>query len=107
MSELFVAPAARADVFAQWDYFAVDVGQPDLADRFIACVELTFTNLGRMPGLGRTRKFRNPKAKNLRSWKVDHFPNHLVFYRLLPDGRGVEIVRVLHGVRDLDALFLE
>lgn len=35
------------------------------------------------------------------------FPKHLVFYRPLPDERGVEIVRVLHGARDLEALMSE
>jgi len=59
------------------------------------------------PGLGRPRKFHSPKAKNLRSWKVDEFPKHLIFYRPLPNERGVEIVRVIHGARDLEALFKE
>ena len=107
MSELIVAPSARADLLAQWDFYADDVGRPDLADRFTARAESTFKNLARTPGLGRPRPFRSPKAKNLRSWKVADFPKHLIFYRPLPDECGVEIVRVVHGTRDLDALFTE
>ena len=106
MSELIVAPAARADLIAQWDFYDDDVGNPDLADRFVACAETTFKKPARTPGLGRPCPFRGPKAKNLRSWKVADFPKHLILYRPLPDERGVESVRVLHGARDLDALFL-
>ena len=84
MPELIVAPAARADLLAQWDYFADEVGNPDLADRFFARAQLTFKSLARTPGLGRPRKFRSPKAQNLRSWKVEDFSKHLVFYRALP-----------------------
>ena len=107
MSELIVAPAARADLLAQWDFYADEVGRPDLGDRFFVCAEATFKKLARTPGLGPPRAFRNAKAKKLRSWQVEHFPRHLVFYRPLPDERGAEIVRVLHGARDLDAAFNE
>ena len=103
MPELIVAPAARADLLAQWDYYADEVGRPDLADRFVAQAEVTFKSLARTPGLGRPCRFRRPKAKNLHSWKVADFPRHLIFYRPLPEARGVEIVRVLHGARDLEA----
>ena len=105
MLELIVAPAARADLLAQWDFYADDVGDPNLADRFVACAETTFKKLARTPGLGRVRSFPSPQAKNLRSWKVTDFPKHLVFYRALPEDRGVEIVRVIHGARDLLAMF--
>ena len=43
--------------------------------------------------------------KNIRSWVVTEFTSYLIFYRELADGSGVEILRVLHGARDLDALF--
>ena len=82
-------------------------GHPDLADRLVACAEITFKKLARTPGVGRPRPLRSPKAKNLRSWKVADFPKHLIFYRPLPDERGVQIVRVVHGARDLEALFNE
>lgn len=105
MFELIVSPGARADLIAQWDFFADEVGNLALADRFVACAEATFKKLARTPGLGRVRSFASPKAKNLRSWKVDEFPKHLIFYRALPGNRGVEIISVVHGARDLLALF--
>ncbi len=104
MPELIVAPAARADLLAQWDYYADEVGRPDLADRFVAQAEVTFKSLARTPGLGRPRRFRSPTVKNLHSRKVADFPKHLIFYRPLQEERGVEIVRVLHGARDLEVL---
>ena len=106
MAELIVAPAARADLLAQWDYFSDEVGNRELADRFVKSAESTFKSLLQTPGLGRPRKFRSPKAKNMHSWRVDDFPKHLIFYRSLPDKRGVEIVRVIHGARgsELQAL---
>ena len=105
MSELIVAPAARADLLAQWNYYADEVGRSDLADRFTAQAEITFKKLLRTPGLGRPRSFGHSRLQNLRSSKVDGFPNHLIFYRALPDKGGVEIVRILHGARDLETLF--
>ena len=107
MVEIIIAPTARADLLAQWDFYADDVGNPDLADRFVVCAELSFKKLARASGLGRPHPFSSPKTKSLRSWKVTDFSNHLIFYRPLPAGRGVEIVRVLHGARDLPALFDE
>lgn len=36
----------------------------------------------------------------LRSFRVKDFANHRIFYR--PREQGIEVVRVLHGARDLD-----
>ena len=106
MPDLIVSPAARADLLAQWDYFAEEVEDVDLADRFLAA-EQTFRNLARTPGLGPPRRFSVDKLRNLHSWRVDGFPKHLVFYRPLPNSAGVQIVRVLHGMRDLDMILGE
>jgi hypothetical protein len=38
----------------------------------------------------------------LRIWRIDGFPNHLSFHRHI-DG-AIEIVRVLHGARDIGAV---
>lgn len=105
MPEALVSPAARADLISQCDYFANEVGKPALADRFAANVETTFKKLALTPGLGRVRSFPHPNAAGLRSWQITGFPKHLVFYRPLPEGRGVEIIRLVHGARDLKSMF--
>lgn len=107
MADLLIAPAARADLIAQWDFFAMEIGDPDLADRFVKSAQATFQDLAATPGLGRKRIFPNQRASKLRSWKIANFPNYLAFYRPLSENRGIEIVRILHGARDLDALFEE
>ena len=55
--ELVITSAAREDLLAQWDYYADEVGHPDLADRFTAQAEATCKKLARNPGLGRPRSF--------------------------------------------------
>jgi toxin ParE1/3/4 len=45
----------------------------------------------------------NESIPALRVWPIDGFRNHLIFFH--PTNDGVEIVRVLHGARDLEALF--
>ena len=67
------------------------------ARRWIEKLEAECQRLARMPGMGRVRAELHPA---LRSFPVSPY---LIFYRELPD--GVEIVRVLHGARDLSELF--
>jgi len=52
---------------------------------------------GTSPPAGRLRE---DLAPSLRSFAVGKY---LVFYRLVPG--GIEVLRVLHGVRDLPSLF--
>jgi toxin ParE1/3/4 len=50
-----------------------------------------------MPGIGRQREDLAPRLRGF------PFGNYVIFYR--PMENGVEIVRVLHGARDLPPLF--
>ena len=56
-----------------------------------------FRHLASHPNLGRSR---DELAEGLRSFPVGRY---VIFYRAIPE--GVEIVRVLHGSRDLNAIF--
>jgi toxin ParE1/3/4 len=56
-----------------------------------------FVLLAGQPLLGRLRP---ELAPNLRNFPVG---NHVIFYR--PIDNGIEVARVLHGARDIDALF--
>jgi toxin ParE1/3/4 len=53
--------------------------------------------------MGNPREFRDPALTGMRSWPIRGFGNHLVFYR--PTDDGIEILRVLHGARDLRRVF--
>ncbi len=58
-----------------------------------------------MPGLTASRAF--PKAERLfginRFIPIPEFEQILIFYKPLPD--RVEIVRILHGARDIEGAF--
>lgn len=100
-AKFILSETAVADVDLIHAYICAD--NLDAADRVQEAIFDGFVLLGRNPGLGRKRRFN--RHENVRSWVVTPFTSYLIFYRELPDGSGVEILRVLHGARDLDALF--
>ena len=73
------------------------------AERFLEAVEASFIALVRMPYMGASRSFRNPRFAGVRMWRVKEFENYLIFYR--PLNGGIEVLRVLHGAREIEALF--
>jgi plasmid stabilization system protein ParE len=44
-------------------------------------------------------------AKGLRFYPLKKFENYLMFYRTVEEEEVVEIVRIVHGARDLPRLF--
>jgi toxin ParE1/3/4 len=97
MPSVALRPRARLDLAEIWAYIAED--SPDHADRLAAKFDRQFRALARHPNMGRPRPELSPA---LRSIPVGRY---VIFY--LPLKRGIEVVRVLHGSRDLAALFQE
>ena len=87
-------PRALTDLAEIWAYIAED--NPERADAFADLVATKFEVLARRPGIGRPRP---ELAADLRSFTVGRY---VIFY--LAISRGVEIVRVLHGSRDIEAI---
>jgi len=83
-------------------YLYIGADSPDAAERLLDAVEEAVQFLLENPGVGRLRDFRSPRAQGVRSWVVKGFQSYLVFYR--PDGDDLEVVRFLHGARDLPRL---
>jgi toxin ParE1/3/4 len=46
---------------------------------------------------------RTAPVPGLRLWRIKGFEKYRIFYR--PKGQGIEVVRVLHGHRDIEAAF--
>jgi toxin ParE1/3/4 len=103
MPKYILDPCVEDELWGIWHFIAQD--NPDAATRVIEAAYNTFKTLAANPGLGRPRRFRNPRLRNIRSWRITGFENHLIFYRGVTD--GIEVNHVYHGARDIDALFGE
>jgi toxin ParE1/3/4 len=77
----------------------------DVSDKFLTAADDTFKQLAQTPKMGRVCGFNNPNLADVRQQVIKGFRNYLVFYRTI-DG-DVEILRVLHGRRDIEALLDE
>jgi toxin ParE1/3/4 len=77
----------------------------DAAERLLRAVNDDLRRLAEMPGLGTVRESPNPKLASLRFLPVTGFRKYLLFYRATPT--TVELVRVIHGARDIDAALEE
>jgi toxin ParE1/3/4 len=83
------------DYAAIWDYVAAD--NPDAADALLRSFDAALRMLSDHPHAGQRRTELRPR---LRSFPAG---NYLIFYR--PLRGGVELVRVLHGTRDVRSIF--
>ena len=95
MPSVVLRPQAAADLAEIWSYIGED--SPAHADAFIDRIDSEFGLLAKNPKMGRTRP---ELAKDVRSFPVG---NYVIFY--VPRRRGIEVVRVLHGSRDLESIF--
>jgi len=86
--------AAEEDLLAAWNYISHD--DMDAADALLDRVAEVCRRLAEWPDLGRERP---ELGRDIRSFPVE---THVVYYRVRSD---VEVVRVLHGRRDVDAVF--
>jgi toxin ParE1/3/4 len=96
-----VRPLAWREINGHLDYLEEEAGL-DTAERFLDQLMDSFEALAHMPRVGNLCGFRKSSTRRLRRWPVRDFPNWLIFYQ--PTGYGVEIVRVIHGARNIDAL---
>ena len=72
----------------------------DAAERFLRALNDDIKKLSDMPGMGARREFTSRQLANLRSWPISGFENYLIFYRF--DKETLQILRVIHGARDLE-----
>ena len=100
MTAKVVAPLsdAVADFNAAIDYYLLEAGEA-VAERFVSAVEATYAFIASAPGGGSTRLGELHGLPDMRSVNLRGFP-YVVFYVERPD--RVEIVRILHGQRDLE-----
>jgi len=69
---------------------------------FYDAVERTYREIARHPKRSLRYELDHPRLKELRRRGVVGFASSLVFYRV--DAEGVEVIRVLHGARDIPSV---
>jgi toxin ParE1/3/4 len=95
MTQLRVSADARGDLADIW-WFIAQNNEP-AADKIITTITKKFDELVVSPGMGRKR---NELSPGLRSFPIGKY---LILYQPIED--GIEIVRVVHGARDIEELF--
>ena len=93
-----LSPQAVADLDEIWDYLRSESGTSQIANRIVDSITQRFLLLGRYPHLGRARD--DDFSTGMRSFPVGEY---VIVY--LVQGKDVMILRVVHGRRDLEALF--
>src|SRR5262245_37373444 len=93
-------PVAVADLDDHADY--LEGRRRGTGARFYAAADASVRRLAERPGLGERYEVAVPRLDGLRCWAIPRFRNHLFFY--LPIEGGIEVIRVLHGARDIDRL---
>ena len=99
--ELIIRNRATQDLRQQANYILVN-GNAAAAERFLDLAENTFTQLVRVPEIGKVVRLASARMGEVRQWRIKDFQDYLVFYRIQDD--RVEILRVLHGARDLEGI---
>jgi toxin ParE1/3/4 len=89
---------ALDDLTEHWSYRALELG-PDSADMLIERIEKRLLLLAEYPESGAKRDELRPGLRRVPIGKL------VLFYNPLRD--GIELVRVLDGRRDLQAIFAE
>ena len=97
MSKVLRRPQAEIDLMEIWIYIAED--NQAAADAFLDSINEKCLALADSPLMGRTRDELLPGTRS--------FPtgNYVIFYE--PINGGIDVIRVLHGARDIQALILE
>jgi toxin ParE1/3/4 len=102
MRKVIRRPEARRDIIAAATYIAEHAGF-NASERFLKATDNAFDTLSLMPRMGVLRDYGNPDFAGMRMWPVPRFNKYLIFYLVTEE--ELEIVRVLHGARNIQEIF--
>jgi plasmid stabilization system protein ParE len=100
MKKYQFTPQAAGDLSEIWNFIAKD--NPEAADRVEEAVFRACDLLADSPFAGRPRKDLTPLP--VRFWVVHPYSKYLIVYD--PEKKPLQIIRVLHGARDLPSVLM-
>ncbi|MBD2179525.1 type II toxin-antitoxin system RelE/ParE family toxin [Aerosakkonema funiforme] len=95
MSNYILSPLAIQDLDDIYDYLARK--NLDAAENFVDNIEQKCQTLARFPNMGKSYENLLPQLRGV------PLSNYVIFYRQLQN--GIEVVRILSGYRDFEAIF--
>lgn len=98
MENYQLTPEAVSDLFEIWNFINQD--NPEAADRVAEGILRACDRLAHSPSAGRLRK--DLTSLPLRFWVVHPYSMYLVVYD--PEKNPLQIIRNLHGARDLPSV---
>ena len=105
--EPFRHGASRLDFAAKCQgRFAPDISsigrkQRSTRRKFAESALDTLEQLIEFPYLGSPQFFSHPQLRGIRQWPVQNFKTYVILYRPFASNNGLEVLRVLHGARDI------
>lgn len=101
MKKVTFRPRAWEDVQQSAEYLA-DEASVQVAEHFLDAVIEVTRRLAEMPQIGSRCQFDHAGLRGMRRLPVIGFEKLLIFYQA--SDNGVEVVRVLHGARDIASI---
>jgi toxin ParE1/3/4 len=101
-SAIRLSLAAAIDILEQTDWYEHSSGMR-LASRWEKAVTAALLRIQKHPQSGSPCNFSSEELRNIRFISIAGFPKHLAFYRYRSD--KIEVLRIVHGARDLESLF--
>lgn len=99
--QVIVRDRATQDIRQQANYILAN-GNREAAERFLEFAEYAFAQLATTPNMGRILPLLLSNTGIIRQWRIKNFKDYLIFYQVQEE--RVEILRVLHGARDLEEI---
>jgi toxin ParE1/3/4 len=94
---------ARSDLLDLARWIAKD--NPAAAHRLLDATRAAADMLAELPKLAPAGRFRSRGLARIRIWPIRGFEKILIIYAI--ERTGIDVLRVVHGARDLDVLELD
>lgn len=100
-TDVTLLPEAVCDLYGQAEYYERS-GSSETAERWLDQARATLQFLTKNPQIGAVWPVPRQQRRlaGVRTWRIQGFEKFIVFYR--PVDSGIEVLRVLHGSRDVD-----
>ncbi len=100
MKKYQFTPQAASDLFEIWSFIAQD--NSEAADRVEEAIFRACDLLSSSPLAGSVRKDLTPLP--LRFWVVHPYSKYMIVYD--PEKKPLQVIRILHGARDLSSVLM-